>query len=96
MAIIDVLKYDGPNNVLVWKWRPQERNKKRHFELFGNQRNYDLRQDQLRYGTQLVVNQSQIAVFVKDGQIADIFATGRYTLSSKNLPILDKLLGIPC
>mgnify|MGYP000164711913 CR=1 FL=1 len=21
MAIIDVLKYDGPNNVLVWKWR---------------------------------------------------------------------------
>lgn len=96
MAIIDVLKYDGPNNVLVWKCRPQERNKKRHFELFGNQRNYDLRQDQLRYGTQLVVNQSQIAVFVKDGQIADIFAAGRYTLSSKNLPILDKLLGIPC
>lgn len=21
MAIVDVLKYDGPNNVLVWKWR---------------------------------------------------------------------------
>lgn len=95
MAIIDVLKYDGPNNVLVWKWRPQEHNKKRHYELFGNQRNYDLRQEQLRYGTQLVVNQSQIAVFVKDGQIADIFAAGRYTLSSKNLPILDKLFGVP-
>lgn len=95
MAIIDVLKYDGPNNVLVWKWRPQERSKKRYFELFGSQRNYDLRQEQLRYGTQLVVNQSQIAVFVKDGQIADIFAAGRYTLSSKNLPILDKLIGMP-
>lgn len=44
---------------------------------------------------QLVVSQSQIAVFVKDGQIADIFATDRCTLSSKNLPILGKLLGIP-
>lgn len=95
MAIINVLKYDGPNNVLVWKWRPQERSKKRHFELFGSQRDYDLRQEQLRYGTQLIVNQSQIAVFVKDGQIADIFAPGRYTLSSKNLPILDKLIGMP-
>lgn len=95
MAIIDILKYDGPNNVLVWKWRPRERSKKRHFELFGSQRNYDLRQEQLRFGTQLVVNQSQIAVFVKDGQIADIFAAGRYTLSSNNLPILDKLIGMP-
>lgn len=95
MAIIDILKYDGPNNVLVWKWRPQERSKKRHFELFGSQRNYDLRQEQLRLGSQLVVNQSQIAVFVKDGQIADIFAAGRYTLSSNNLPILDKLIGMP-
>lgn len=95
MAFIDVLKYDGPNNVLVWKWRPQERSKKRRFELFGAQRDYDLRQEQLRYGTQLIVNQSQIAVFVKDGQIADIFSAGRYTLSSKNLPILDKLIGLP-
>jgi membrane protease subunit (stomatin/prohibitin family) len=94
MAIIDVLKYDGPNNVLVWKWRPQERGKKRS-ELLGNQRDYDLRQEQLRYGTQLVVNQSQIAVFVKNGQVADIFSAGRHTLSSKNLPILDSLIALP-
>jgi membrane protease subunit (stomatin/prohibitin family) len=96
MAIIDVLKYDGPNNVLVWKWRPQERGKK-HSELINrlNPWDYDLRQEQLRYGTQLVVNQSQIAVFVRNGQIADIFSAGRYTLSSKNLPILDKLIGLP-
>ena len=95
MAVIDVLKYDGPNNVLVWKWRPRERSNKRHFELFGKDRDYDIRQEQLRYGTQLIVNQSQIAVFVKDGQIADIFSAGRYTLSSKNLPILDGLIGLP-
>lgn len=80
MAFIDVLKYDGPNNVLVWKWRPKNDGK---------------RQEELRWGTQLVVNQSQIAVFVKNGQIADIFSAGRYTLSSKNLPILDKIMGIP-
>lgn len=94
MAFVDVLKYDGPNNVLVWKWRPQERGKK-GWELLGSQRDYDLRSEQLRYGTQLVVNQSQIAVFVRNGQIADIFSAGRYTLSSKNLPLLDKLIGLP-
>ncbi len=88
MAFIDVLKYDGPDNVLVWKWHPPENGKK---SFWG----HNLRQEQLRYGTQLVVNQSQVAVFVKDGQIADIFAPGRYTLSSKNLPILDRLMGFP-
>lgn len=95
MAIIDVLKYDGPQDVLAWKWRPKIGPKKRHFELFGTQQDYDIRQEQLRYGTQLIVNQSQIAVFVKDGCIADIFSAGRYTLSSKNLPLLDRLIGLP-
>jgi len=79
MAIIDVLKYDGPNNVLVWKWRPQ---------------NGGSREEELRLGTQLVVNQSQQAVFVKDGQIADVFSAGRHTLSAKNLPILTSLIGL--
>jgi membrane protease subunit (stomatin/prohibitin family) len=101
MALIDVLKYDGPNNVLVWKWRPLERAQKQKLfgstrtELLGTQRDYDIRQEELRWGTQLVVNQSQIAVFVKNGQIADIFSAGRYTLSSKNLPGLVRIMGIP-
>lgn len=79
MAIIDVLKYDGPNNVLVWKWRPK---------------NDDKRQEELRLGTQLVVNQSQQAVFIHDGQIADVFEAGTHTLSAKNLPILSGLIGL--
>jgi membrane protease subunit (stomatin/prohibitin family) len=79
MAIIDVLKYDGPNNVLVWKARIP---------------NDDQRETELRLGTQLIVNQSQQAVFVKDGQIADIFEAGNYTLSSQNLPILSGLIGL--
>ena len=79
MAIIDVLKYDGPNNVLVWKWRP---------------RNDGKRQEELRLGTQLVVNQSQQAVFIHGGQIADIFEAGTHTLSTQNLPILSGLIGL--
>lgn len=79
MAIIDVLKYDGPNNVLVWKWRPANDGK---------------RQEELRLGTQLVVNQSQQAVFVKGGQIADIFEAGTHTLSAQNIPIISNLIGL--
>lgn len=79
MAIIDVLKYDGPNNILVWKWRPQNDGK---------------RQEELRLGTQLVVNQSQQAIFVKGGQIADIFEAGTHTLSAQNLPIISRLIGL--
>ena len=79
MAIIDILKYDGPNNVLVWKWRSS-----------SNQS----REEELRYGTQLVVNQSQEACFIKGGQLLDVFGPGTHTLSSKNLPILSSIIGL--
>ena len=79
MAIIDVLKYDGPNNVLVWKWRS------------GYNSN---REEELRLGTQLIVNQSQEACFVKGGQLLDVFEPGTHTLSTKNLPILSNILGV--
>ncbi len=79
MAIINVLKYDGPNNVLVWKWRTS---------------NNSSREEELRLGTQLVVNQSQEACFIKGGQLLDIFGPGTHTLSTKNLPILSSLLGL--
>lgn len=79
MAIIDVLKYDGPNNVLVWKWRSKSNTS---------------REEELRLGTQLVVNQSQEACFVKGGQLLDVFGPGTHTLSSKNLPILSGLIGL--
>lgn len=82
MAFIDVLTYRGGENTLVWKWEPREKR-------------WGAREDQLRLGTQLVVGPAQVAVFVKEGQIADIFAPGTYTLSTKNLPILDKLVGLP-
>jgi len=96
MALIDVLKYDGPNNVLVWKWRPSDTGafSSRREGLSGTQRDYDSRQEELRFGTQLVVNHSQHAVFVKDGVIAGIFEAGKYTLSAKNLPVISKIVGL--
>lgn len=46
-------------------------------------------------GAKLVVNQSQEAIFVAGGQVADIFGPGTHTLSTNNLPILSKLLNLP-
>ena len=39
-------------------------------------------------GSQLTVRESQVAVFVAQGKIADVFAPGRYKLDTENLPIL--------
>lgn len=48
-----------------------------------------------RYGSQLVVQDGQLAIFYKDGKPLDRFTAGRYTLSSKNLPLLGAFIGIP-
>lgn len=45
--------------------------------------------------TQLIVNESQEAILVKGGQICDIFQAGRHTLSTENIPILNKLVNLP-
>lgn len=45
--------------------------------------------------TQLIVNESQEAVLVKSGQVCDIFAAGRHTLDTANIPILNKLINLP-
>ena len=46
-------------------------------------------------GSQLVVQESQVAVFFRDGQALDDFRPGRYTLSTQNLPLLGKIIGAP-
>jgi len=45
--------------------------------------------------TQLIVNEAQEAVLVKNGQIADVFGPGRYVLSTDNIPILQSLINLP-
>ncbi len=49
----------------------------------------------LRLGTQLVVNISQKAFFVKGGKIFDEFESGTHTLKSGNIPLLNKLINLP-
>lgn len=46
-------------------------------------------------GSQLIVHESQEAVFFKDGQALDLFGPGRYTLETQNLPIMDKYYPLP-
>lgn len=51
-------------------------------------------QNEIKQGAKLIVRQSQVAIFVNEGQIADIFNfPGTYTLETKNLPVLSTLKG---
>lgn len=45
--------------------------------------------------TQLIVNQSQEAILVKEGRITDVFPPGRYALATANIPILSELINLP-
>ncbi len=49
----------------------------------------------IKMGAQLVVRDNQMAVFFKDGKGLDVFGGGRHTLTTKNLPILTKILSLP-
>lgn len=46
---------------------------------------------EIKMGAQLTVRESQMAVFVNEGQIADVFGPGKYRLQTSNIPILTKL-----
>ena len=54
------------------------------FERHGNE---------IKFGAKLTVRESQIAVFVNEGRIADVFEPGMYELKTENLPILSTLQG---
>lgn len=49
--------------------------------------------NEIKMGAQLIVRESQVAVFVNEGRIADVFAPGTYTLETRNIPILTTLKG---
>jgi membrane protease subunit (stomatin/prohibitin family) len=50
---------------------------------------------ELKFGAQLIVRDSQAAVFFRDGKGLDVFGPGRHTLSTLNLPVLTKVLSLP-
>lgn len=46
-------------------------------------------------GSQLIVHESQEAIFFRDGQALDLFGAGRYTLQTQQLPLLEKIYKLP-
>lgn len=56
------------------------------FERYGNE---------IKNGAKLTVREGQLAVFINEGALADVFEPGMYTLETANLPILSTLRGWP-
>lgn len=54
------------------------------FERYGNE---------IKNGAKLTVRESQQAIFIDEGKLADVFGPGMYTLTTENLPILSTLKG---
>lgn len=52
---------------------------------------YDMGGKEIMMGAQLTVRESQVAIFVNEGEIADVYGPGRYELSTSNMPIMTAL-----
>ncbi|MFO8079241.1 MAG: SPFH domain-containing protein [Armatimonadota bacterium] len=52
-------------------------------------------QADISMGAQLTVRESQAAVFFRDGKALDTFGPGRHTLTTGNLPLLERIINIP-
>ncbi|MBB1138118.1 SPFH domain-containing protein [Myroides sp. WP-1] len=50
-------------------------------------------QNEIKNNAKLIVREGQMAVFINEGQLADVFRPGTYTLNTQNLPILATLKG---
>lgn len=51
--------------------------------------------EDFNFGSQLIVHESQEAIFFRDGQALDLFGAGRYTLQTQQLPLLEKVYKLP-
>lgn len=73
LKFLEVINYEGGNDVLVWKHPCEDFNT----------------------GSHLIVHESQEALFMRNGQVLDVFGPGRHDLKTENIPLLRRLLNIP-
>ena len=52
---------------------------------------YPRENNEIKMGAQLTVREGQVAIFVNEGQLADVFEAGRYELKTSNMPIMTAL-----
>ena len=50
-------------------------------------------QNEIKYGAKLVVREGQMAAFINEGKLADVFKPGTHELTTQNMPILSTLRG---
>ncbi|PHP87581.1 hypothetical protein CFB52_024550 [Burkholderia sp. AU18528] len=52
---------------------------------------YPMEDQEIQYGGKLTVRETQVAIFVNEGKVADVFHPGLYTLETRTLPVLTNL-----
>ena len=52
---------------------------------------FPVHDQEIKMGAQLTVRENQIAIFVNEGEVADVFKPGRYELSTQNMPVMTTL-----
>ena len=80
MGLLDILR---SQTIDVIEWTDSSANTLVH--------KYDMNGKEIMMGAQLTVRESQVAIFVNEGQIADVFTPGRYELETANMPIMTAL-----
>ena len=84
MSIIDKVKEAAMNQFIeVIEWLDDSKDTLLY--------RFPVYQQEIKNGAQLIVRESQAAVFVFEGQVGDVFTPGRYTVEGGNTPILSKL-----
>jgi len=72
MAVEEIIKYEGSNNVFIWKHPIEDFN----------------------IGSQLIVHETQEAIFFLNGQALGVFTAGRHTLETENIPFIKNLINL--
>src|SRR4051794_14582809 len=83
MGLLDKLRHELID-IIEWTEPP-------HSEVLAYR--FPRYQNEIKMGAKLIVREGQAAAFVNEGQLADVFRPGTYTLETANLPVLSTLRG---